>query len=90
MIETGCMNYDGDIDCAKCTVHGYIYGCEGCDDLSISSVTRKQRRNRRMTDSEKNAVIELKMQLARIVINLDDEKVLGIIRASLKGAEDEI
>lgn len=33
MIETGCMNYDGDIDCAKCTVHGYIYGCEGCDDF---------------------------------------------------------
>lgn len=32
MIETGCMNYDGDRDCAKCTVHGYIYGCDGCDD----------------------------------------------------------
>lgn len=32
MIETGCMNYDGDIDCAKCTVYGYIYGCDGCDD----------------------------------------------------------
>lgn len=32
MIECGCMNYDGDQDCDKCTIHGYIYGCEECDD----------------------------------------------------------
>lgn len=43
-----------------------------------------------MTDSEKNAVIELKMAIVRLVINLDDEKVLKIIKASLKGGEDEI
>lgn len=43
-----------------------------------------------MTDSEKNAVIELKMAIVRIVIDLDDEKLLKIIKESLKGANDEI
>ena len=32
MIEYSCMNYDGDEDCHKCCKHGYIYGCEDCED----------------------------------------------------------
>ena len=32
MIEYGCMNYDGDSDCHKCCKHGYIHGCDWCDD----------------------------------------------------------
>lgn len=41
-----------------------------------------------MTDLEQNAVNQLKMAIVRLVINLDDEKVLEIIKASLKGAEE--
>lgn len=41
-----------------------------------------------MTDSEQNAVNELKMILVRLVIDLDDEKVLEIIKASMKGAKE--
>ena len=32
MIHMDCRNYDGDEDCNKCCKHGYIFGCEGCDD----------------------------------------------------------
>ena len=41
-----------------------------------------------MTDSEQNAVNRLKMTIARIIIDLDDEKILEVIKASLKGAEE--
>ena len=41
-----------------------------------------------MTDSEQNAVNQLKMAIARVVIDMDDEKVLEIIKESLKGAEE--
>ena len=43
-----------------------------------------------MTPEEQNAVNKLKMQVARIVIDLDDEKVLEVIRqASLKDNRSE-
>lgn len=32
MINTSCSNWDGDEDCNKCTKHGYIFGCEGCEE----------------------------------------------------------
>ena len=32
MINIDCQYYDGDRDCNKCCKHGYIFGCEGCDD----------------------------------------------------------
>ena len=32
MIYADCQNYCGDDDCNKCSVHGYIYGCEDCPD----------------------------------------------------------
>lgn len=42
-----------------------------------------------MTDSEQNAVNQLKMMLVRLVIDLDDEKILKIIKASLKGYSND-
>ena len=27
MIDKSCLNYDGDEDCNKCCVHGYIFSC---------------------------------------------------------------
>ena len=27
MIDKCCLNYDGDEDCDKCCVYGYIYSC---------------------------------------------------------------
>lgn len=33
MIHMDCVNYDGDEDCNKCCKHGYIFGCDGCDDF---------------------------------------------------------
>jgi hypothetical protein len=27
MIDKCCLNYDGDEDCNKCCVYGYIYSC---------------------------------------------------------------
>lgn len=41
-----------------------------------------------MTDSEMNAVVKLKMAIVRLVIDLDDQKLLEIIKASLKGEEE--
>ena len=33
MINSSCMNYDGDDDCKKCTVNGYIFSCPNpCKD----------------------------------------------------------
>lgn len=33
MIDYSCMNYDGDDDCKKCCVRGYIYDCPiPCED----------------------------------------------------------
>ena len=33
MIDFSCLNYDGDEDCHKCCVNGYIFFCpSGCKD----------------------------------------------------------
>lgn len=44
-----------------------------------------------MSDSEQNMVNQLKMFMARIIIDLDDEMVLRIINKAIKdkGAENE-
>ena len=33
MVRYDCLNYDGDEDCHKCCKHGFIFGCECCDDF---------------------------------------------------------
>lgn len=35
MIDKSCLNYDGDEDCNKCCVHGYIFSCpDNCADYN--------------------------------------------------------
>lgn len=41
-----------------------------------------------MTDREQNMVKRLKMLVARVVIDLDDEKVLEIIKKATKDADE--
>ena len=53
MIRSDCLNYDGDEDCHKCCKHGFIFGCEGCNDCETfftkkgetESAEREQRFN---------------------------------------------
>lgn len=42
MIHHDCVNYDGDEDCNKCCKHGFIFGCEGCDDFEGFGGTNKK------------------------------------------------
>ena len=54
MIRHDCLNYDGDEDCHKCCKHGFIFGCEGCNDCETfftkkgetESAEREQRFNK--------------------------------------------
>ena len=32
MIRQDCIYNDSDEDCGKCVKHGFIFGCEGCED----------------------------------------------------------
>ena len=34
MIYDDCIHYCGDDDCNKCSKHGYIFSCDGCDDYT--------------------------------------------------------
>ena len=34
MIAFDCIYECGDEDCNKCMMHGYIFGCDGCDDYT--------------------------------------------------------
>ena len=34
MIHCDCNHYEGDDDCNKCGKHGYIFGCDGCEDYT--------------------------------------------------------
>lgn len=43
MIDYSCLHYDGDDDCKKCCVHGYIYSCAGCREYDGFSPDEHQR-----------------------------------------------
>ena len=34
MINKSCQFYDGDGDCHKCTIHGYVFTCADCEDCN--------------------------------------------------------
>ena len=43
MIDKSCLNYDGDEDCNKCCVHGYIFSCPvPCPDYKGFFPDRKE------------------------------------------------
>ena len=45
MIDYSCLNYDGDEDCHKCCKHGYIFGCDGCEDYEGYFTKKKEAKN---------------------------------------------
>ena len=42
-----------------------------------------------MTDQEQNMVNRVKMAMARLIIDLDDEMLLNIIKKSIERSEEE-
>jgi hypothetical protein len=54
MINMDCRYYDGDEDCNKCCKHGYIFGCEGCDDY-VDFFGNKRKDESWMEDMKRDA-----------------------------------